>query len=511
MPGQFHTAILVAVTGTVFLAPDVTHSQNPEAACRALGPFSFRIENDIPVEVQKAQVIAADAAVPAFCTVTGFVAPQVGFELRLPLENWNGRFLQQGCSGMCGAIKLEPANDALARGYAVATTDMGHRAASSRSGIWAFDDPSARQDFWYRGTHVTAVAVKKLVAQYYGRPASRSIHRGCGTGGRAGLLEAQRFPNDFDGILVDGAAVLNFVRNNYSIVWNIRANLDANGDPILSQGDLQLVHDAVLAQCADKGTGVVANPLACQFDPVALACPTTAAAKPSPCLTTKQVAAVRKYYQGPRSTSGEQIFAGLARGSELAWSRSFFGQPSVMEAFMIEHYRYLLFAEPAGPKFTFDQIDLGRPLEDFAQANTLSAADSIDYEAFKARKGRILMTYGWNTASMPAPHATAYYDALAQANGGMRATQEFFRLFMVPGNYVCVGGSPRGQTIDLLSVMEDWLEAGSPPARMVATGKPADVDQAATTRPLFPYPSHAAYRGRGDPGKAESYVETRPR
>ncbi len=479
------------------------------AACAGFGPVNFYVEKSIPVEVEKGQVVAANDGLPAYCALRGVVAPQVGFELRLPLQGWNARFLQQGCSGMCGAIKMQATNDALKRGYAVASTDMGHRAGSSRSGLWAYENPSARRDFWYRGTHVTALAAKHLVQQYYGKPPARSFHRGCGTGGRVGLIEAQRFPGDFDGILVTGGSVLNFVRNNLSILWNIRASRGPDGEPLLKAADLELLHSAVVVACATDGTGIVANPLACEFDPATLMCPKESTDQDARCLTPEQVASVRKFYAGPRNSKGDQIYSGQAKGSELGWVRTFF-EPSFLEAFVTQMYSYLVLPEPPGADFSASQIDFDLPLSTYQDADAQGASDGVDYDGFKARGGKLLMAYGWNESSMPGPHATRYFDRVAQANGGVPATQDFFRLFMVPGSFACVGGSPRGQEIDFLTAMEAWVEEGVPPERLLATSTPQDPDAPITTRPLFPYPAHAVYSGQGDPAHAASYVESRP-
>ncbi|NKB44935.1 MAG: tannase/feruloyl esterase family alpha/beta hydrolase [Alphaproteobacteria bacterium] len=493
----FITLVLAAILS------EPTHAEISSAACIAFGDTNFTIGDGTPGEVKKGRVIEATNDTPAYCELSGFVAPQVGFEIRLPLEGWNGRFLQQGCSGMCGKLVLDAANDALARGYATATTDMGHRAVSSRSGIWAYDDPSAKIDYWYRGTHVVALAAQQLVAEFYGRALDRAFYRGCGTGGRAGLIEAQRYPNDFDGVLITGGSVLNFVRNNYSIMWGIKSNLDQNGEPILSAEDLELVHAAVQQECATDGTGVIANPLTCAFDPGSLAC---AADSSRQCLSPEKVSTVRRYYDGPVNSAGEQLYSGQSKGSELGWSRGFFGNPSVMGKYIIEHYRYLLYPEAPGPTFELSQVDFEEPLETFSGVDVQSAADRVDYDGFKERDGKLLMTYGWNESSMPGSFAAQYFDRVANANAGVSATQEFFRLFMVPGTFSCRGGSPSGQQIDLLSAMEKWVEEGTAPNKLIATQK-SEGDK--KSRALFPYPSFGTYSGQGDMTKAESYVEVR--
>lgn len=477
--------------------------------CQSFGPVNFVIEGGTPVEVKAGHLVDDDVA-PPYCELSGFVAPQVGFEVRLPLENWNGKFLQQGCSGLCGKLVLDAANDALSRGYATATTDMGHRAVSSRSGIWAYNDPSAKVDYWYRGTHVATLAAKYLVSEYYDRDLDRSLYRGCGTGGRAGLIEAQRYPEDFNGVIITGGSVLNFVRNNASIMWGIKVNIDENGDQILSAGDLEIVHQAVLARCATVGTNIVSNPLACEFDPGSLACGTGENGTQEKCLSPENISAVRRYYDGPKMSSGEPLYTGQAKGSELAWSRGFFGNPSVMGKYIIEHYRYLLYPVSPGPNFEIEQIDFDEPLETFSAVDEMSAADLVNYDGFKAKGGKLLVNYGWNEASMPGTFATQYFDRVEAANGGVAATQDFFRLFMVPGKFSCGGGSPGGQDIDLLTAMENWLENGQAPDKLIATTYSNDGEGKIRTRPLFSYPAYGDYSGEGDPADAKNYTKVQP-
>ena len=204
--------------------------------CDKLAKASFRLYPDAVLVVESSERVAGSATSPAHCRVRGYVTPQVGIEVRLP-DDWNGRLLQQGCRGMCGIIHLDTANDALARGYATAGTDMGHRAASSSSGIWALSGPAALVDFGFRGTHVAAKAARAIVDAYYQRPLQRAYFRGCGTGGRQALVEAQRYPDDFDGILTDGGVVFAYTRLNYALAWFVRANVRPDGGQWLSAAD----------------------------------------------------------------------------------------------------------------------------------------------------------------------------------------------------------------------------------------------------------------------------------
>ena len=218
-------------------------------ACRALASAPFKLAGGDAVAIGSARAVSASDSLPAHCAVSGFVTPQVGFEVRLPLEQWNGRFLQQGCRGLCGYVPIDATGDALARGYAVAATDMGHKGANSQSAIWAANNEQALIDFGHRATHVTAQVAQQLVTRFYGRSAETRLFRGCGTGGRQGLISAQRYPEDFDGIIANGGVVFNFTRSTYLIAWSVLANRDAEGKQIMSVDDLKLLHQAVLRTC----------------------------------------------------------------------------------------------------------------------------------------------------------------------------------------------------------------------------------------------------------------------
>ncbi len=506
-------ATLCAATG-----PAAANSQT----CQALRGQTFVLEGDTPAVIGRAKAVAASDGLPAHCAIEGFVAPQVGFEVRLPLENWNGRYLQQGCRGMCGFLNAGATDDALARGYAVGSTDMGHKAFSSQSGIWAVNNPQGKIDFGHRGTHLSAQAAAAVMASYYGTPAKTKYFRGCGTGGRQALVEAQRYPEDFDGMIVNGGVVFDFTRLNYLMAWNVRANIDGAGQHILSASDVETLHQAVLGACDQSDgikDGIVSNPGQCDFDPAALACN---ASKDEDCFSAQQVEAARKMYAGPSRANGEHIYPGMPPGSEPRWTSAYFGDDPKYAAFGVEMMRYFLFPTAPGPSFQLADFDLNRSPAFFNETESLVSADSIDYADFKDRGGKILITHGWNESAMPGTYPGQYYKRLAQETGGIDATREFFRLYMIPGHMRCLSGTPEGRHFDYLGTMERWVEEGEAPD--VLTGYelntepkypdqvryPLDAANLKTERPFVPYPDTLTYTGSGDPADVSSYQRKSP-
>lgn len=487
------------------------------AACEALAKLSFQLYPDTVAMVESAASVASSATAPAHCRVRGYVSPQVGFEVRLPAA-WNGRLLQQGCRGMCGIIHLDTANDALARGYATVGTDMGHRAVSSTSGAWALSGPSSLVDFGFRGTHVTTLAARSLVERYYSRPVAKSYFRGCGTGGRQALVAAQRYPDDFDGILTDGGVVFAYARLNYALAHFVRANVRPDGGQWLSAGDAERVHRAALAACdASDGLedGTISDPQHCTFDPGQMEC---GRAAPSGCLSPQQVDAVRRFYRGPVDARGRSIYPGQPVGSELAWPDAFFGERPKYEAFPAEILRYVLFQHPPGPGFQQREFDLSVPPEFFEPVESLMTADDPQLDRFRERGGKLLMVHGTNEPAMPFAYAVDYFERVARMHGGTEASSEFFRLFLVPGELHCASGIPHGAQVDGLTALESWVERSEAPARLLAyrvraepayperVRFPIPAENVSEARPYFPYPATTRYRGHGDPSRPESFI-----
>ena len=321
--------VTVAAAGLVPATSDATSAATSEATnapdCAGL-VRTYQIPGAV-THVEKAARVDATAGDPAHCAVEGYVEPAVRFQLRLPLTTWSGRFLQYGCDGLCGLFPRWSFRTCGPDGgdMAVAVTNDGHVAKGDNpftlimDGTWAAHDQAARDDFFYRAPHVVSVASKKIIATFYGRPPVHSYFSGCSTGGREGLLLAQRYPHDFDGIVVGSPTHIMGPIGMYH-AWLSKMNLRADGSPVLTADKLAPLHSAVLAACDGVdglADGQIDDPRACRYDPGALLC--TGADGPD-CLTAAQVAVVRRLYHGPTDEHGRRLYPGWeSRGSELAW------------------------------------------------------------------------------------------------------------------------------------------------------------------------------------------------
>jgi feruloyl esterase len=490
------------------------------AQCNALERANFSRIQDAPTQIIRAKVVEAKGKDPAYCQVGGYVEPQVGFELLLPIANWNGKFFEVGCGGACGNLESTlwcPID----RGYACVVADMGHK-GKGQDGLWAVNNLQAQVDFGYRGPHVAALAGKAITEHYYGKAPKYSYFWGCSTGGRQALVEAERFPWDFDGI-IGGAPWIDDSDSTMNYVWAYRALKGADGKLVVSRADLQLVHDAALAKCdMDDGVkdGVISNPPACTFDPSELVCK---AGQTVGCLTQIQANSVRKVYDGPRNSKGERIFTrGAEPGSELAWLESYTGWDDVYghreggdEEWALEYFRYMVIP-PAGPCWQLTDYDFDRDYKRFGtgvQESLLSAANP-DLRKFKAAGGKLIVYQGWADPEVPPEKTIDFYQTVQRTMGGRAPTKSFFRLFMVPGMKHCSSGDG-AFAIDYVSYMEAWVEHGQAPDMMigahvlgVAVGLKFPLDPSTPisfTRPIFPYPLWAKYKGTGDPNNSANF------
>jgi feruloyl esterase len=443
----------------------------------------------------------------AVCDVEGVLAPHIGFRLQLPLHSWTGRYLQLGCGGFCGQISLNPfVADGCAPlatgGFALASTDMGHQSAGGAFG----QDPQQRIDFAYRGVHLTALAAKQLIARFYGQAPQFSYFSGCSDGGREALMEAQRYPHDFDGILAGAPSLIFVVQNGLYHPWQATANLDGNGQPVLLAAKLPLLHQAVLTQCDGldgQVDGLLNDPRACQVDLSVLLC--KPGEPPSTCLSSAEIAAAQRLYDGPHDQkSGERLtLGGPQPGSELAWAGLFVPyqaeQPTGSQLVAKEALRNVVF-EP-NPATDFSPGDLhfaAATLDRLRITHPLYDASNPDLSTFAGAGHKLLLWHGWSDQHITPLNSIAYHEAL-QNQLGKATTESFERLFMLPGMYHCGGGEGLAQ-IDLLTPLINWVEQGQAP-EVILTRNPAT----GASRPVFPYPALATYDGSGDPQQASSY------
>jgi feruloyl esterase len=464
------------------------------------------------------------AGLGAFCAVHGVIKPTatsaIQFEVWLPAAGWNGRLQVVGNGGLAGTISYPAMAAALKAGFATASTDTGH---TTKEPIEWLRDKERLIDYSYRGLHLTTVNAKAITGAYYTEQPKKSYYTGCSTGGKQGLMEAQRFPADFDGIVAGNAA--NFwSRQMISEIWNGVATSSAATN--LPQEKLQLVQDAVLAQCdALDGVkdGLIADHRRCSFDVKKLRC---SGADGANCLTSEQVAAVEKVYTGPvNPRTGKPFYAGMFPGNELGWGKNG-GQMVINRAATSgvssnEFMRIALFGDPTREFRTFDFDKDAQAMEEkFAP---ITDATNPDLEEFRRLGHKLLYYHGAADPLIPAQNGINYYESVeaSQAKRGNDAakTQQFMRAFLVPGLYHCAGGpgangfgtsspaSAQDADHDVVSAVVKWAEQGAAPEKIVATkyveGAPAKG--IAFQRPLCPWPLAARYKGTGESNDAGNW------
>jgi feruloyl esterase len=445
--------------------------------------------------------------------VTGYVAPQNKFLLKLPLPgDWNQKFFFRACGGFCGYLESRLCNAALARGYASVTGNGGHESALGFDGIWAANAPELQEDFGWRSNHVVTLIAKAITTHYYGKPIRHSYMAGNSKGGQAVLLEAQRFPEDFDA-LMPSAPVYDYTgRNTIAAAWFARAFSDEHGGSVLNAAAAEAVHKSVLKYCgAQAGVeeGLVTDPPSCKWQPETIAC---ASGSSGPdCLDTRQVKAVKLLMTPAINSKGEVLYAyPYIPGTETQWvGWNYFGAPSTGYPPRCANLdlpgQYLKYFVDAKARENVDALNFNfdRDPATLARARRIYDATSVDLRAFKARGGKILMWHGWADGAIMATSSIGYYEGVTKSMGGRKQTEDFFRLFLVPGVHHG-GGGPGLIEFDALTALENWVENGQAPEKLIAwRSNNGTVER---SRPVFPYPFLTRYSGMGDPMKADSFV-----
>ena len=531
-PPRVFLGLLSALgTASAALAQPSAAPQGPDAAaCAALARLDLRGLKDAPTSITSARLVdvpappatatrESSAAVLAaspikqYCQVTGYVAPQNKFELRLPLAaQWNQKFFLTLCDGFCGAVQGTRCNLGLARGYATATNNGGHDGVFGFDGVWAANAPTLQADFAWRSTHVTALAAKAITSRYYGRPIARSYISGCSKGGHGALMEIQRFPNEFDGA-ISAAPVYDWTGQMTVSTWFTQANDDGKGGALLDSAAMRTVHASILAACgaqAGVDEGLVTDPAACAWRPERAACRAAGPAGPERgCLTTLQVAAVRKLLARPAGASGRAIYpAAFVPGSETEGGFWFFdeagGRLEATGHFLAAQNFLSFMAHPTSSGVVDPRtVDIARLPAMLARARALYDATSPDLRAFEASGGKLLMWHGLSDAAIPATMSALYHDRVAALVGSRARTDAFFRLFLLPGVHHC-GGGPGPDAVDAIGALERWVEQGVAPDELLARKVRNGVVE--RSRPAYPYPARARYTGSGDPLQAGSFT-----
>ena len=459
--------------------------------------------------------------VQPFCRVIGAATPTVhsniGFEVWMPLSGWNGKLAGLGSGGSAGSIATGSLVVALARNYAAMATDNGHI-----GGQWTFahvpaGDPERVTDFGWRAEHVSTVAAKAIVQAFYGRAAAHSYFVGCSQGGHHALMEAQRFPEDYDGIIA-GDPANNWNHLMLGELWTGLVSGLRDPANALPQAKLDVLMNALLLACDGNDgivDGIVEDPRTCNFDPTVVRC---AGGDAPDCLTDGQLEAIRQIYAGTSNpATRERIFPGFAHSSENALRQVLVGLP-IPGGSSFSFFRDGIFADPAWNFRAFDfSVEPARTDNTMAGSETYGAAlnaNDPDLRPFAHRGGKLILYHGWSDPFITPYNTINYYESVVSLIGGHRPrgaalqrTQDFARLFMVPGMWHCAGG-PGPNTFDMVTALEAWVEKRKAPRRVLGTKYVGDNPNNAVvlTRPLCAYPRVAHYKGEGDPSDAASFI-----
>lgn len=547
--------LLGVVGGVVLMASSVSSALALEpATCASLAQFhapnaTITVATDVEPPFTISSSFGSVTVAKPFCRVAGFLTPtsdsHIGFEVWLPpAAVWNHKYQAVGNGGFAGSLNYRAAMAALNRGYAAMTTDEGHvgdQANPIEDVSWALGHPEKFVDYAYRAEHLTTLVSKQIIAAFYAAEPSHSYYTGCSAGGIQGMVELLRFPTDYDGYII-GDATPDHLGQEVGAFWNTMQASLADTPEALEPSQISLAHDRILQQCAGKdgGTpkdGFLSNPLECKFDPKTLAC--SAGQDPSSCLTPKQVAEFAAIYQGPVDSHTHQpVLAGLTPGTEATWGRYFSGKknPVGTERPWAGFMTYVAFADPDYlTKEKYLAFNFGTDLTAVRQKKV--AGESLEstfdtknrnLDPVKMEKGKVIQYHGWDDANIPALEAVDFFQDVvadqAKRHGltsqqAQNETQQFYRLFMVPGMGHCFGGAgatsfgQNGQRPtktdpedDTLSALEVWVEKGVAPDKFIGSRVDAKTGAVAMTRPICPYPKVPTWDGTGNPDDASSFV-----
>jgi feruloyl esterase len=434
-----------------------------------------------------------DLHVPAFCRVAATLRPSADSDIKVEFwlpDEWNGKYQAVGNGGWAGSITYPAMAAALAEGYAASSTDTGHVGGDAS---FAPGHPEKLIDYSYRAVHEMAVKAKAIITARYGRAPRYSYWNGCSYGGRQGLEEAQRYPEDFDGIIAGAPA-------NYHVhlhAFDVNAALTNLKDEahLVPPEKLAVLNKAVLAACdALDGVkdGLLNDPRKCKFDPETVRCK---GAGTSNCLTGAQLESVKAMYAPAKKRNGEIVYPGMPFGGELGWTRMNASEPLSVA---VGTFRYVLYEDP---NWDWRKFDLDRDVAAVEEKAPYLNAINPDLKAFRDRGGKLLMYHGWNDQLITAENSINYYSSVANKLGGN--LDNWYRLFMAPGMQHCRGG-PGPNQFNLVAVMERWREQGEVPAQIPAyhvTNNNVDM-----ARPLCPYPQVAVYKGSGSTNDAANFT-----
>ncbi|WP_334241594.1 tannase/feruloyl esterase family alpha/beta hydrolase [Terriglobus sp. ADX1] len=505
---------LISLPASAFAA------QNCAALKRVAVPDATILSaTEVPSQPFATPVSGPGLMLPPLCVVKGILHPtadsKIRFEVWLPQTGWNGKIVDVGNGGFAGSIGNQQMGANVLQGYATADSDAGHQ-ADSEDASWAFGHPEKIKDFGWRAVHLTAGVSKIMVKAYYGKPQEKAYFDSCSDGGREALMEAQRFPQDYDGILAGAPA------NNWThMLANGLAMMQAMGsDPttFFSSMKLPAIHAASLAACdAQDGLkdGILSDPEHCRFNPAVLTCK---GSEDISCLTPKQVETLRTLYGGSKDAKGHIIFPGYVPGDEGGgWKSWILGTAPTTGsggAYVANYFRYMVYNDPKWNPLAANTNDaLRRGME--GPAKDIDATNP-DLSAFAAHGGKLILYHGWNDPGISPWNTVNYFNEVKKTMGEAKADQTV-RLFMAPGVEHCLGGpgpslfgqvgfpAANGKGSGALDLLQVWVEKGTAPEMILAV-TPKDPRVPQTMRPLCAYPKRAIYDGKGDPKQPTSFT-----
>lgn len=499
---RMRNRLFVALTGAALAAVPAAAQQACENLTHlALPRVTVTMAASVPAGKFTPPGFTTAIDAPAFCRVTGVIAPEVRFELWMP-ASWNRKLLAVGNGGLAGSINYRQMAEPLQRGYATGSTDTGHQGAGNDAS-WALGHMQRVIDFAHRAVHVTAEADKAIIEAFYGAPPAHSFFSGCSQGGQEALTEAQRYPRDFDGIVAGDPA--NFwTHNQIAHLWTVKA---IDGDSYIPASKVPVLAEAVNNACDELDgikDGVLNDPRQCHFNPETLLCKSGDAPT---CLTAAQVEAVKKIYAGP----GAQIYPGLLPGGEAGpggWSQWMSGpRPGAggHANLGLPFFKYIVFEDPNWDYHSF-QFETAPGFDNDVQflddklAPIFNATDP-DLSAFRSNGGKLIQYHGFSDPDITPLNSINYYESVSKATPN---TADFYRLFLVPGMQHCQGGPGPGK-FDMVSALEQWVEHGAAPDQVLASHVTPSgaVDR---TRPLCAYPMQAQWKGAGSTDEAQNFV-----
>ena len=509
-----------AASGTTASASAIT----PTTSCSAASGFNLLALKGANTEITSATSVAASANPAgswAACEVQGIIAPETHFTLYLPTGTYAGEYLQEGCGGGCGSVNVGTPTAAAGctqstdGDFAVAADDEGHEGGGFS--VMAFQDPELRSVFGYESEHQLALVSKAIIEDFYGSAPTDSYYDGCSDGGREALIEAQRYPADFNGIIAGSPASIQTELNAFEEAWNAQANTASDGSPILTSADLAPLHTDVLQACGGSTAvtlGYLADPLACTWNPASIECKAGQTSTSTDfCLTAAQVGTVDKLYNGVRDSGGDLLYPGYeTRGSELNWAGWIVPSGNQESAAIDANIATTAWQSWITPTGTFDgtanYMDVKFTKAEFekvtsANDGNLDATDP-NLSAFEKAGGKLILWAGYADPAINPVGTISYYQSVVKTMGGLSATEQFAKLYLLPGVAHC-GGGQGPSSMDALTAITDWVTKGDAPSSLLTSATNSSGTVTAT-RPVYAYPDIAVDTTGGSILSASSYT-----